>query len=94
METEPVKRVREDDAVDTSAASRQRLEAASAKPGGEAGAKAAVMCVIHCLKTGDKVPANMTQIMEMSGTIKAMVEDQGAEAGAGAGAGHTVYSNI
>ena len=55
-------------------------------------AAAATTCVIHCLETGDKLPANQAQIMEMSGTIKAMVEDcdtdeAGAAAAAAAAAG-------
>ena len=36
-------------------------------------------CVIHCLETGDKLAANVAQIMSMSGTIRAMVEDLGVE---------------
>lgn len=32
-------------------------------------------CIIHCLETGDKLAANFAQIIGMSGTIRAMVED-------------------
>ena len=39
-------------------------------------------CIIHCLETGDKLVANLAQIMGMSGTIRAMVEDFGADTAA------------
>ena len=39
-------------------------------------------CIIHCLETGDKLVANLAQIMGMSGTIRAMVEDFGADGAA------------
>ena len=32
-------------------------------------------CIVHCLETGDKLPANLSQIMEMSGTIKVCAVD-------------------
>lgn len=62
--------------------------AASAK---EAGSKA---CIIHCLETGDKLVANLAQIMGMSGTIRAMVEDLGVDAADSAAAAEIPIAGV
>ena len=49
---------------------------ATAAPVKETGSKT---CILHCLETGEKLVANLAQIMEMSGTIRAMVEDLGED---------------
>ena len=70
------KKAAEDQAAAAAANATAAAAAAAAASAKETGRKA---CILHCLKTGDKLVANLAQIMGMSGTIRAMVEDLGVD---------------